>query len=95
MANETKNVASKDLKQRISDILEKDDYRTSGELFYGALTAEMESDNEPWDKKGVSLLRAIANDDIESVFLSLCGWSVPTLLSMAGLNGERDRDNGK
>lgn len=87
MIENSKTAVGEELKQRIKNILDSDDYRESGAKFFEALSEEMESDCEPWDKKGAYLLRAVADNDVEGIFLALCGWSIPTLLAKAGLGG--------
>lgn len=46
----------------------------------------VQSDDEPWDKKGERLIRTYQSADdkgkalIDDLFITLCGWSLETLI---------------
>lgn len=66
-----------------ADSLLSEDNDDKFEALIEIFSEEFESDGEPWRKKGKSLLRAVAEDDIDGIFLALCGWSLKTLLAKA------------
>lgn len=53
------------------------------EALMEAVVSEMETDDEPWSKKGRQLLMAVAANNAENVLISLCGWSLDSLAKRA------------
>lgn len=52
------------------------------ERFYETLLNEINSDDEPYHKKAYYLLLAsLKSEDPDDFFISLCGWSLDTLIS--------------
>ena len=51
------------------------------ERFYETLLNEINSDDEPYQKKAYHLLVAsLKSEDPDDFFISLCGWSLDTLI---------------
>lgn len=55
------------------------------ERFMDTLYAEIQSDEEPFDKKARLMLSAVLADNATDVILNLCGWTPYSLLKKAGL----------
>lgn len=55
------------------------------ERFMDALYAEIQSDEEPFDKKARLMLSAVLADNAKDVILNLCGWTPYSLLKKARL----------
>jgi hypothetical protein len=76
------------MKEEIQTILDNE----SGEFFESfceVLMNEINSDDERYDKKGRQLLlAALQSDDPDGLFMSLCGWTLSTLIGKAKLNDE-------
>ena len=54
------------------------------ERFYETLLNEINSDDEAYHKKAYHLLAAsLKSDDPDDFFISLCGWSLDTLIEKA------------
>ena len=54
------------------------------ENFCEVLMNEINSDDECYDKKGRQLLKsALESDNPDSFFLSICGWSLESLINKA------------
>lgn len=54
------------------------------ERFYEILLNEINSDDEPYHKKAYHLLVASLNsEDPDDFFISLCGWSIESLMVKA------------
>lgn len=52
------------------------------ERFFETLLNEINSDEEPYHKKSRHLLAAsLRSEDPDDFFISLCGWSLDTLIS--------------
>lgn len=64
------------------------------DLYCSALIEEInkqvDTDDEPFRKKGRALIRAILKNDIDGVLMALCGWSPETLLNYAGILHSND-----
>lgn len=59
------------------------------ESFCEVLINEINSDDERYDKKGRQLLlAALQSEDSDGLFMSLCGWSLSTLIGKAKLNDD-------
>ena len=59
------------------------------ESFCEVLINEINSDDERYDKKGRQLLlAALQSEDPDGLFMSLCGWSLSTLIGKAKLNDD-------
>lgn len=71
------------MKDEIQTILDNE----SGEFFEKfceVLVNEINSDDERYDKKGRQLLlAALQSDDPDGLFMSLCGWTLSTLIEKA------------
>ena len=51
------------------------------ERFFETLLNEINSDDEPYHKKAYNLLLAsLKSDDPDDFFISLCGWSLETII---------------
>ena len=76
------------MKEEIQTILDNE----SGEFFESfceVLMNEINSDDERYDKKGRQLLlAALQSEDPDGLFMSLCGWSLSTLIGKAKLNDD-------
>lgn len=59
------------------------------EALYEVLQNEMETDDEPFDKKGYHLCKDLIADD---ALISICGWSLESLLKKAGLMHDYDAE---
>lgn len=54
------------------------------ENFYKTLLNEINSDDEPYHKKAYHLLVAsLKSEDPDDFFISLCGWSMETIIEKA------------
>lgn len=52
--------------------------------FYETLLKEINSDDEPYHKKAYHLLVAsLKSEDPDDFFISLCGWSLETIIGKA------------
>ena len=50
------------------------------ERFYETLLNEINSDDEPYEKKAYNLLAAsLKSEDPDDFFISLCGWSLESI----------------
>jgi len=49
------------------------------------IVAEIDTDDESYWKKGIYLLTAYLENDIDDILISLTGWSMKSLLIKAGL----------
>lgn len=59
------------------------------EQFYEVLMDEINSDDEVYRKKGRQLLlAALQSDNPDELFMSLCGWTLSTLIEKAKLSDE-------
>jgi hypothetical protein len=59
------------------------------ESFCEVLINEINSDDEVYRKKGRQLLlAALQSEDPDGLFMSLCGWSLSTLIGKAKLNDD-------
>ena len=62
------------------------------ESFCEVLMKEINSDDEPYHKKGRQLFKSLLNcSDPDDLLMSLCGWTLSTLIGKAKLN---DEENG-
>lgn len=65
-------------KEEIEELMENEEF---AETFAEVLIDEIMSDDEPYDKKGRQILRwCIENDGANDLLMSLCGWSLETLV---------------
>ena len=70
-------------KERIQTIL-NDSSEEFLERFFETLVNEINSDDEPYHKKSRHLLAAsLRSEDPDDFFISLCGWSIDTLIKKA------------
>lgn len=69
----------------ISQTQHADDNDSRMERLIEAIMKEMDSDDEPWRRKGNNLLNAYQHNDAEGMLLALCGWSIRTLMVKAGI----------
>lgn len=53
--------------------------------FIGVLMEEINSDDEPWDKKGRQIAKALCDNDAEGVMIAMCGWSPKSIALKAML----------
>jgi hypothetical protein len=76
------------MKDEIQTILDNE----SGEFFESfceVLINEINSDDERYDRKGRQLLlAALQSDDPDGLFMSLCGWTLSTLIGKAKLSDD-------
>ena len=57
------------------------------ERFFETLLNEINSDDEPYYKKGRQLLlAALNNEHADDFFISLCGWSLKSLIEQSQMN---------
>ena len=62
------------------------------EQFCYVLMNEIKSDDESYHKKGRQLFKSLLNcSDPDDLLMSLCGWTLSTLIGKAKLN---DEENG-
>lgn len=53
------------------------------ERFFETLLNEINADDEPYDKKARQLLLAsLNNENADDFFISICGWSLNSLIEM-------------
>ncbi len=56
------------------------------ERFYETLLNEINSDDEPYQKKAYHLLQAsLKSEDPDDFFISLCGWSLESIFEKTDL----------
>lgn len=76
------------MKEEIQTILDNESSEFF-ESFCEVLINEINSDDERYDKKGRQLLlAALQSEDPDGLFMSLCGWSLSTLIGKAKLNDD-------
>lgn len=75
----------------IAEMLSADDSESRTEAFVEALMSEVESDSEPWDKKGYFIAKALLNNDANALLVALCGWSAESLAKKAMVIRDDDK----
>ena len=76
-------MTDKELKVILENLIERSDEDDKLASFAAAIENEIASDDERYDKKGFYLIKAILNNDIDKLFISLTGWSLASLLKKA------------
>ena len=74
-----------DLTDIIEATMNAEDSDARMEQLIQVFTNELDSDEEPWSKKGYSLLRAMTSGDTVGVLMALCGWGLRSLMVKACL----------
>ncbi len=64
-------------------IWNSEDTRILGEKLVCTFFKEAESDDEAYDKKGLHAIQNICNGNIDFLLMTLCGWSLKTLMIKA------------
>ena len=59
------------------------DYEERIEVFVEALQSEINTDEEKWSKKGLYILKSLAENDANALLISLCGWTVDSIARKA------------
>lgn len=77
---------NKTIIQHILDKADSIQFEKFMEIFY----QELNSDTDPFEKKGRNILQDIINGKTEDLFLDLCGWSIISLLKKARLIPDDD-----
>lgn len=76
-------MTDKELKVILENLIEGSDEDDKLASFAATIENEISSDDERYDKKGFYLVKAILNNDIDKLFISLTGWSLASLLKKA------------
>lgn len=75
----------------IAAMLTAEDSSARAEAFVEALMIEVNSDDEPWSKKGYFIAKALLDNDANALLVALCGWSGESIAKKAMLI--RDTEN--
>lgn len=67
----------------ITDIVNSRGKDDKLEAFVKTLFEEIDSDSESYEKIGYFLLKGVLKDNSDDIFISLCGWSIKSLLEKA------------
>ena len=78
------------LKEKIIEIMQRDNCTDAYEQFAAAVFDSINSDDEPWHRIGYYLFKAILDDSVDDALIALCGWSTETLMVKAGLLSDTD-----
>jgi hypothetical protein len=70
----------------------RDDGEARMNAFIQAFITELNSDEIAWDKKGYQIAKAIQNNDVEGLFIALCGWSPRSIATKAMLVRDTEQE---
>lgn len=62
---------------------------TKCELLAETLDNQIQSDEEPFDRKGAAIINAYRNKNVDLLLIAICGWGFKTLVEMSQLEAQR------
>lgn len=75
----------------IAEMLTAEDSSARAEAFVEALMSAINSDDEPWGKKGYYITKALLDNDANALLVALCGWSGESIAKKAMLIRDTDK----